>query len=56
MSPAGELVTKTLKYGGGRQVTGHVLSAPPAAIVFASDGQPIAPWGGVLEAADLRPR
>jgi hypothetical protein len=56
MSPiAGQLVTETFEYGGGRQVTAYVPPAPPEAIVFAGDGQLIAPWGGVLEAADLPP-
>ena len=50
-----QLVTETLAYDGGRQVTAYVPSAPPAAIVFAGDGQLIAPWGGVLEAAGLPP-
>src|SRR5207248_11136625 len=54
MSPiAGRLVTETLEYDGGRQVTAYVPPSPPEAIVFAGDGQLIAPWGGVLEAADL---
>src|SRR5215217_4164081 len=56
MSPiAGQLVTETFAYGGGRQVTAYVPPAPPEAIVFAGDGQLIAPWGGLLEAADLPP-
>lgn len=54
MSPiAGQLVTETLDYGGGRQVTAYVPPAAPEIIVFAGDGQLIASWGGVLEAADL---
>jgi predicted esterase len=52
---AGQLVTETLEYDGGRQVTAYVPSAAPEAIVFAGDGQLIAPWGGVLEAAELTP-
>jgi enterochelin esterase-like enzyme len=32
-----------------------VPTDPPQAIVFAGDGQLIAPWGGTLEAADLPP-
>ena len=56
MSPrAGQLVTETFAYGGGRQVTAYVPPAPPEAIVFAGDGQLIASWGGVLEAVDLLP-
>jgi len=52
---AGQLVTETLEYDGGRQVTAYVPPAPPQAIVFAGDGQLITSWGGVLEAADLPP-
>jgi hypothetical protein len=56
MSPiAGQLVTATFGYDGGRQVTAYVPPVPPEAIVFAGDGQLIASWGGVLEAADLPP-
>ena len=50
---AGEVVTRTFDYDGGRQVTVYVPSVPPEAIVFAADGQLISQWGGVLEAADL---
>jgi enterochelin esterase-like enzyme len=54
MSPiAGELVIETFDYDGGRQVTAYVPPAPPEAIVFSGDGQLIASWGGVLEAAEL---
>jgi enterochelin esterase-like enzyme len=49
----GDLVTATFAYDGGRQVTVYVPPDPLEAIVFASDGQVIAPWGGVLEAADV---
>ena len=52
---AGQFVTETFEYDRGRQVTAYVPPAPPEAIVFAGDGQLIASWGGVLEAADLRP-
>jgi enterochelin esterase-like enzyme len=53
MSPtAGQLVTGTFNYDGGRQVTVYVPPAPPESIVFAGDGG----WhtsrlGEVLEAA-----
>jgi len=47
----GHLVTETLDYDGGRQVTAYVPPARPEAIVFAGDGQLITSWGGVLEAA-----
>lgn len=52
---AGELVTETFEYDGGRQVTVYVPQDPPEAIVFAGDGQLISQWGGYLEAADLPP-
>jgi enterochelin esterase-like enzyme len=49
---AGELVTETLAYDGGRQVTVYVPPGPPEAVVFAGDGQGISRWGELLEAAD----
>jgi enterochelin esterase-like enzyme len=52
---AGQFVTETLDYDGGRQVTAYLPQARPEAIIFAGDGQLIASWGGVLEAADLPP-
>lgn len=52
---AGELVTETFGYDGGRAVTVYVPPAPPEAVVFAGDGQLIAQWGGALEAADAPP-
>jgi len=56
MSPiAGRLVTEQLRYDGGRSVTAYVPPAAPEAIVFAGDGQLIASWGTVLEAAGLPP-
>jgi len=55
MSIAGELITSRLEYDGGRQVTVYVPPAPAEAVVFAGDGQVIAPWGESLEAADVRP-
>jgi enterochelin esterase-like enzyme len=56
MAPiAGQLVTETLEFDGGRQVTAYVPPSSPEAIVFAGDGQLIASWGGFLEAADLPP-
>src|SRR5580658_3229137 len=50
---AGEFVTETFEYNGGRQVTVYVPPDPPEAIVFAGDGQRISQWGGCLEAADV---
>ena len=49
-SIAGELVTETFGYDGGRQVTMYVPPGPPEAVVFAGDGQLTAQWGGKLEA------
>jgi enterochelin esterase-like enzyme len=51
----GDLVTETLDYDGGRQVTAYLPPDPPEAVVFAGDGQLIAQWGGTLEVADLPP-
>src|SRR3954470_16503575 len=53
MSIAGELVTETFGYGGGRQVTVYVPADRPEAVVFAGDGELISQWGGDLEAADV---
>jgi enterochelin esterase-like enzyme len=50
---AGALVTETLDYDGGRQVTAYVPPGVPEAIVFAGDGQLISQWGAVLESADV---
>ena len=50
---AGEVVTETFDYDGGRQVTAYIPPDPPEAVVFAGDGQLISQWGGVLEAADV---
>jgi pimeloyl-ACP methyl ester carboxylesterase len=52
---AGALVTETFDYDGGRPVTVYVPPDPPEAVVFAGDGQGIAPWGAYLEAADVPP-
>jgi pimeloyl-ACP methyl ester carboxylesterase len=54
-SIAGELVTETFEYDGGRQVTVYAPPKPPEAVVFAGDGQLISQWGSVLEAADVLP-
>jgi pimeloyl-ACP methyl ester carboxylesterase len=53
MSIAGELVTGTLEYDGGREVTAYVPPEPPEVVVFAGDGQLISQWGGVLELAGV---
>ena len=52
---AGELLTETLDYDGGRLVTVYRPPYPPQAVVFAGDGQGISQWGGFLEAADVPP-
>jgi enterochelin esterase-like enzyme len=55
-SAAGELVTETFEYDGGRQVTAYVPPDPPQAILFAGDGQLISHWGAFLnEATDVPP-
>jgi enterochelin esterase-like enzyme len=51
----GKLVTETLDYDGGRQVTAYVPPIPPEAIVFAGDGQLIPQWASALEAANSHP-
>ena len=50
---AGEFVTETFDYDGGRQVTVYVPPDSPEAVVFAGDGQRISQWGRFLEAADV---
>src|SRR5215813_1588768 len=54
-SIAGELVTETFDYDGGRSVTVYIPPDPPQVVVFAGDGQLISQWGGVLEAAGVPP-
>ena len=55
-SIAGEVITETLEYDGGRRVTVYVPPDPPQAVVFAGDGQLISQWGAFLnEAADVPP-
>ncbi len=51
MSSPGELVTETFAYDGGRQVTAYLPADPPEVVVFAGDGQLIAPWGEFVAAA-----
>jgi enterochelin esterase-like enzyme len=50
---AGDLVTETIEYDGGREVTAYVPPAPPDAVVFAGDGQLISQWGSCLESSDV---
>jgi enterochelin esterase-like enzyme len=52
-SIAGELVTETFGYDGGRKVTVYGPPGPPEAVVFAGDGQLTSQWGGELEAAGV---
>jgi pimeloyl-ACP methyl ester carboxylesterase len=54
-SAAGQFVTETFGYNGGRPVTAYVPPVPAEAIVFAGDGQLITSWAGDLEAAGLPP-
>jgi enterochelin esterase-like enzyme len=53
MLSKGELVTETLAYDGGRNVTVYVPPEPPEAVVFAGDGQLISQWGSLLEATGV---
>jgi enterochelin esterase-like enzyme len=52
---AGELVTETFGYDGGRQVTVYRPPHPPQAVVYCGDGQLFSQWGAYLEAADVPP-
>ncbi|HEV2637477.1 MAG TPA: alpha/beta hydrolase-fold protein [Actinocrinis sp.] len=52
---SGEFVTEAFEYDGGRQVTAYLPVGTPEAVVFAGDGQLIARWGTVLEAAEVPP-
>lgn len=52
----GALITETLPYDGGRNVTVYVPPEPPEAIVFAGDGRwHVSGLGERLEAAELPP-
>jgi hypothetical protein len=48
---AGELVTESLGYDGGRQVTVYVPPVAPEAVVFAGDGQNATRWAVALRGA-----
>jgi len=50
-STQGELVTEVFPYDGGRKVTVYLPPDAPEAVVFAGDGQLIAPWGEAVAAA-----
>src|SRR4051794_28484485 len=45
---SGELVTETLPYDGGREVTVYVPPGRPEAVMFTGDGRELAPWGADL--------
>jgi enterochelin esterase-like enzyme len=49
------LVTETFEYDGGRKVTAHLPADTPEAVIFAGDGQLIAPWGEFVSAAGAPP-
>lgn len=53
MAGGGELVVQAFDHDGGREVSVYVPAATPEAVVFAGDGQLVAPWGADLERADL---
>lgn len=52
---AGEYVTESLDYDGGRQVTVYLPSDRPEAVVYSGDGQGISQWAAFLEVADVPP-
>jgi enterochelin esterase-like enzyme len=54
-SAKGELITETLDYDGGRQVTAYLPPDPPRALVFAGDGQLIPGWGDFVTASGAPP-
>ena len=47
----GTLVIETFAFDGGRGVTAFVPDKPASAVIYAGDGQLIAPWGQDLAAA-----
>jgi enterochelin esterase-like enzyme len=49
---AGELVTETLEYDGGRMVTVYVPPNPPDAVVFSPDGPLVSHWGADLGSSE----
>jgi enterochelin esterase-like enzyme len=52
---AGEFVTESFDYDGGRQATVYLPPSTPEAVVFAGDGQLIVQWARHLESPDLPP-
>lgn len=53
---AGDLVTETFGYDGGRRVTVYVPPIPPEAVVLAGDGQLTSQWAGTSGPRTYRPR
>jgi len=54
-STAGELITETFDYDGGRKVTVYLPEDPPLAVVFAGDGELISRWGQTVAATGAPP-
>ena len=46
----GRMVTKTLPFDGGRQVTVYIPSQSPGLFLFAGDGQTVPSWVPTIEA------
>jgi len=55
MALAGEWVTGTFEYDGGRQVTVWLPAERPEAVVFAGDGESLSKWGADLADAGVPP-
>ncbi len=51
----GEFFTETFAHDGGREVTVYLPSDSPEIVVFAGDGQIVAPWGRLAAAAGAPP-
>lgn len=51
----GELITEVLEFDEGRSVSAYRPAERPEAVVFAGDGQLIAPWGAVLDDVEVCP-
>ena len=54
-SIAGEMVTETFAYDGGRRVTVYVPPGPVEGVVYAADGLWTSRLGAVLESGDVSP-
>jgi enterochelin esterase-like enzyme len=55
VSVAGEVITETLPFDGGRPVTAYVPRARPGAVLFTGDGQLVPRWANALESANVLP-